>query len=104
MPGDLPAPVLADPVNIQRDVATVSVPAESGLVEIGRIQDNVNIVSGDRALTSRACPPFCIQPMAPAPGVTTIGEPELLAMLVDPKAMVIDSRVQQHFVTLSPGR
>lgn len=100
----LAAPALADPVNIQRDVATVTVPTGSGPVEIGRIQDNANTVSGDWALTSRACPPFCIQPMAPAPGVTTIGELELLAMLTDPDAMVIDSRVQQHFVTGSiPG-
>jgi rhodanese-related sulfurtransferase len=97
-------PVFAKPVNIQRDVATVTVPTETGPVEIGRIQDNANKISGDWALTSRACPPFCIQPMAPAPGVKTIGELELLDMLRDPGVIVIDSRVTKHFVTGSiPG-
>ena len=88
---------LAEPVNIQRDVATITVPTETGPVDISRIQDNDNKVSGDWALTSRACPPFCVQPMSPAPGVTTIGELELMDMLRDPEAVVIDSRVPKHF-------
>ncbi len=97
-------PASAEPVNIQPDVASVTVETETGPVEIARIQDNANKVSGDWALTSRACPPFCIQPMAPAPGVITIGELELLAMLRDPGAMVVDSRVPNHFASGSiPG-
>ncbi len=88
---------LADPVNIRRDVASVTVETESGPVDISRIQDNANKVDGDWALTSRACPPFCVQPMSPAPGVTTIGELELMDMLQDPEAVVIDSRVSKHF-------
>ena len=90
-------PALAEPVNIQRNVATVTVPTEDGPVDISRIQDNANTVSGDWALTSRACPPFCVQPMSPAPGVKTIGELELMDMLRDPEAVVIDSRVPKHF-------
>ena len=90
-------PALAEPVNIQRNVATVTVPTEDGPIDISRIQDNANTVSGDWALTSRACPPFCVQPMSPAPGVKTIGELELMDMLRDPEAVVIDSRVPKHF-------
>jgi len=90
-------PAMADPVNIQKGVASVTVPTEGGPVDISRVQDNDNKVSGNWALTSRACPPFCIQPIAPAPGVITIGELELMDMLRDPDAMVIDSRVYKHF-------
>ena len=91
------APALADPVNIERDVASVTVETDSGPAEIARIQDNDNKVSGTWALTSRACPPFCVQPMSPAPGVNTIGELELLALLTDPNAVVVDSRIPKHF-------
>jgi rhodanese-related sulfurtransferase len=80
------------PVNIRPDVPSVTVQTEAGPVTISRIQDNAHQITGDFALTSRACPPFCIQPMSPAEGVTTIGELELLDMLVDPDVMVIDSR------------
>jgi rhodanese-related sulfurtransferase len=90
-------PALSEPVNIQRGVAVVTVPTENGPVDISRIQDTENRVSGDWALTSRKCPPFCIQPMAPAPGVITIGELELMDMLRDPEAVVIDSRVSKNF-------
>lgn len=90
-------PAWAEPVNIQKDVASVTVETEAGPVEISRIQDNENKVSGTWALTSRACPPFCIQPVVPAQGVTIIGELELMAMLQDPEAIVVDSRVTKHF-------
>jgi rhodanese-related sulfurtransferase len=93
-------PVLAEeagPVNIRPDIATVTVQTEKGPVEIGRIQDNDHEVTGEWARTSRACPPFCIQPMSPAEGVTTIGELELLEMLADPEVMVIDSRTPDWF-------
>ena len=94
----LAGPALAaDPVNIRRDTATVTVQTDGGPVEIGRIQDNANEITGEWARTSRACPPFCIQPMTPAPGVTTIGELELLDMMVDPAAIVVDSRTPDWF-------
>ncbi|MCF6234497.1 MAG: rhodanese-like domain-containing protein [Rhodobacteraceae bacterium] len=90
-------PAWAEPVNIQKGVASVTVETETGPVEISRIQDNENKVSGTWALTSRACPPFCIQPVVPAQGMTVIGELELMAMLQDPEAIVVDSRVTKHF-------
>ncbi|TCD15316.1 rhodanese-like domain-containing protein [Oricola cellulosilytica] len=79
-------------VRIDRDRMSVTVETEDGPVEIRRIQDPDHEITGDFAKTSRACPPFCIQPMSPAEGVTTIGELELLDMLSDPEALVVDSR------------
>ena len=84
-------------VKIAKDRPTVTVPTESGPVEIRRIQDAEHEVTGEWARTSRACPPFCIQPISPAPGVTTIGELELLDMLQDPAAIVLDSRTEDWF-------
>jgi rhodanese-related sulfurtransferase len=85
------------PVNIRPDRPTVTVQTPDGPVEIGRIQDNDHEVTGEWARTSRACPPFCIQPISPAEGVTTIGELELLDMLADPEVLVIDSRTPDWF-------
>lgn len=94
----LAAPAAAqEPVNISPDVPSVVVNVPGGTVEIGRIQDNAHRITGEWARTSRPCPPYCIQPMSPAPGVTTIGELELLDMLADPDAIVIDSRTRDWF-------
>ncbi len=94
----LAAPVLAEPVGITKEMMAATVPLpEGGSAEISRIQDNDNTVTGDWALTSRACPPFCIQPITPAEGVKTIGELELIAMLQDPGAVVVDGRVRRDF-------
>ncbi|UWQ90632.1 rhodanese-like domain-containing protein [Rhodobacteraceae bacterium M382] len=96
----LAGPIWADPVQITREMPAAEVPLpEGGTATISRIQDNDNVVSGDWAKTSRACPPFCVQPMSPAEGVTTIGELELIAMLQDPKAIVVDSRIPDHYKT-----
>lgn len=94
----LAAPVAAqEPVNIRSDIPTVTVQTPSGPIEIQRIQDPTNEVTGEWARTSRPCPPFCIQPMTPAPGVTTIGEIEMLDMLADEEAIVVDSRTPDWF-------
>ncbi len=89
--------IAQEPVAIRPDVASVTVPTGAGPVEISRIQDNANVISPDWAKTSRPCPLFCIQPMSPAEGVTTIGELELLDMLQDPDALVVDSRTASWF-------
>ncbi|RYG92866.1 rhodanese-like domain-containing protein [Loktanella sp. IMCC34160] len=90
-------PVLAEPVGITPDVMSVTIETPSGPVEIGRVQDNTNALEGDWALTSRPCPNFCIQPMTPAEGVTTIGELELIGFLQDPDAVVMDGRIRPEF-------
>ena len=84
-------------VGIASDRPTVTVETPAGPVEIGRDQNPEARLEGDWALTSRACPPFCIQPMTPAEGVTTIGELELLDLLEGGEAVVIDSRTRDWF-------
>ncbi|WP_323779661.1 rhodanese-like domain-containing protein [Thalassovita sp.] len=93
------APVWAEdkPVNITRDTASVTIPLTDGTAEIRRIGDNDHRIDDDWGRTSRACPPFCIQPQSPAPGVTTIGELELIALLQDPEVVVMDSRTPEWF-------
>ena len=89
--------IAQEPVNIRPDVASIQVPTVNGLVEISRVQDNANVIAPEWARTSRPCPAFCIQPMSPAEGVHTIGELELMAMLQDPDAIVVDSRTPKWF-------
>jgi rhodanese-related sulfurtransferase len=94
----LAAPLAAqEPVNLRPDQPAATVPTPQGPAEIGRIQDNANRLEGDWARTSRPCPPFCIQPMRPAEGVTPIGQLELIEMLQDPEAIVVDSRTREWF-------
>ncbi len=93
-------------VMIGRDLPRVVVQTPDGPVTIMREQDSANEVTGEWARPSRDCPPFCIQPMTPAEGVTTIGELELLEMLQDPEALVIDSRTRDWYLrgTIPGGR
>lgn len=84
-------------VSITKDMLSVTVETRNGPVTIDRIQDTENEIDGEWARTSRPCPDFCIQPMAPAQGVSTIGELELIEMLQDPEAMVVDSRTRDWF-------
>lgn len=93
----LPSGAQEPRVKITADIATVMVQTPNGPVEIGRAQNPEARLEGEWARVARDCPPFCIQPMTPAPGVTTIGELELLDLLTDPEAMVIDSRTRDWF-------
>ena len=85
------------PVNISPGVMSVEVQTNAGPVEISRVQDNQNRIDSDWARTSRPCPNFCVQPMIPAEGVTPIGEQEIIKMLQDPEAVVVDSRVAKWY-------
>ncbi|MEZ5720231.1 MAG: rhodanese-like domain-containing protein [Paracoccaceae bacterium] len=94
----LAAPALAaDPVNITQDSPSITVDTPDGPAVISRNQDPAHKLEGDWALTSRPCPPFCIQPVSPADGVRTIGEARAMTMLGDPEAVVIDSRTPEWF-------
>jgi len=92
------AVIAADqPVGITAQQPYMDVMHEGRLVRIQREPDNFNQIDPDFAMTSRPCPPYCVQPMQLAPGVETIGELELLDYLQritrrDDKVLVIDSR------------
>lgn len=83
-------------VNITEDVNAVEVLHQGKKVKIERNPDPENMLDPDYSLTSRPCPPYCIQPMQVAPGVETIGELELLKYLKklgeDANLMIIDAR------------
>jgi rhodanese-related sulfurtransferase len=83
-------------VGITHAVKAVEVLHNGKKVRIERNQDTDNMLDPDYSLTSRPCPPFCIQPMVLAPGVETIGELEMLDYLKkvgrDGHVLVIDSR------------
>jgi rhodanese-related sulfurtransferase len=83
-------------VNITETIPYVDVIHKGKKIRIKRIRDTGNIIDIDFALTSRPCPPYCIQPIKLAPGVETIGELELITylqqMASDDSIMVIDSR------------
>jgi rhodanese-related sulfurtransferase len=61
-----------------------------------RNPDNFNQIDPDFSMTSRPCPPYCIQPMQLAPGVETLGELETIEYArkagKDATLMLIDSR------------
>lgn len=86
-------------VGITKDMLSVTLQTANGPVEINRIQDTENTISGEWALTSRPCPDFCIQPHSPLEGVSTIGELELIEFLQDEEAVVVDSRTSDWFTS-----
>lgn len=92
-------PVFSDTkkaVNITMALPYVDVIHKGKKVRIKRHPDSGNIVDLDFALTSRPCPPYCIQPIKLASGVETIGELEILKYLQqsvkNDSILVIDSR------------
>ena len=91
--------VLAKELNVKitREIPSVDVLHKGKKITIQRNQNNKNIVDARFAMTSRNCPPFCINPIVVAPGVETLGELELLEYLKrvsegDQSVLVIDSR------------
>lgn len=85
------------PVGITAEQPWADVVHQGRIVRIERASDNYNQIDPDYALTSRPCPPYCIQPMQIAPGVETVGELEMIDALKrigrrDDGVLVVDSR------------
>lgn len=108
----LPGSVLSagpQPVNITAQRPSVTVMHQGKPVAVERNQDPDNMIDPDYSMTSRPCPPYCVQPMSLAPGVETLGELELLAYLEragkEGGILVIDSRDRDWIVRsgLIPG-
>ena len=84
-------------VQISKEISSVDVIHNGKPVTIQRNQSSTNLINPDYAITSRKCPPFCIQPGQITEGVETIGELELLDYLKrssngEKDILVIDSR------------
>lgn len=84
-------------VNITHDLPFIDIRHKNKLIRIQRNQDNENIIDLDYAVTSRPCPPYCIQPSKLSEGVETIAELEVINYLRqisagDKRFLLIDSR------------
>lgn len=83
-------------VGITAEIDRVEVLHDGEPVTIERSQDTFDIVTPDYSMTSRPCPPYCIQPISAGPGIDTLGEIEFLDYLeragTDDGILVIDSR------------
>lgn len=84
-------------VKINARMPSVTVQTANGPVEIMRNQDTEATIEPQYAKTSRKCPPFCIQPMQVAPGVTTVGEVELLEF-AESGGKLIDGRTLEWYL------
>lgn len=86
-----------DPVGITPKLMSVTIKIDGKAVDVKRNQDNDNTIKPAFAKTSRACPPFCIQPMSLGNGVETIGEVEVVHYIKkmsegDKSIVLVDSR------------
>lgn len=91
----------ADFVPLYKDKPYLHVIHEGRSVKVQRVQDPDYELKGYFAKTARKCPPFCIQPVAPTPGVSAIGEIELFEFmetkLRDGGGVLIDARTRSWF-------
>jgi len=96
------APIaIAQDVRLTEDTLARTIDIGGQVVSITRNQDQTAQLSGDFTKTSRPCPPFCISEMEAAPGVTTVGELELIDFIETRVArgtgLLIDSRLPDWF-------
>jgi len=90
-------------VKLNAATPSVTVQTSNGPVEIMRNQDTNATIDPKYSKTSRKCPPFCIQPMQVAPGVTTVGEMELLAFAKAGGKLIDGRTVEWHLDGTIPG-
>jgi len=83
-------------VKISENIDSVEVIHNGVPITVQRIQNQNNHLTGGFTKTSRKCPPFCIQPIHAAPGVTTVAELEVLkfmqAKMRNNTGVLIDAR------------
>ncbi|MBF0418279.1 MAG: rhodanese-like domain-containing protein [Magnetococcales bacterium] len=100
--------VQAQPVNITKDLDKFTVKHGKRQITVSRNQDIRAVIEPDFAKVARNCPPFCIQPMEAAPGVTTIGELELIDFMMhevnQETGLLVDARTPDwHAQGVIPG-
>ncbi len=96
-----PPSAFAQTVQLMDGLPEVQVTIEGQDITISRNQNEEATLTGDFAKTSRACPPFCIQPAAPVTGVLSIAELEVIGFLQDRVAsgggILLDARLPEWF-------
>lgn len=100
--------VSAQDVNISKNIPYVDVDYKNNIIRLERNQDSNHTLQGGFAKTSRNCPPFCIEPMEVAPGVTTVGELEVIDFITkdlkQKTGLLIDARTESwHKKGTIPG-
>ncbi|RMG34611.1 MAG: rhodanese-like domain-containing protein [Gammaproteobacteria bacterium] len=85
-----------DFIPLTKDKPYIYVIHEGRSIRVQRVQDPDYQLKGYFARTARKCPPFCLQPISPAPGIRTIGEVEMFDFmeteLRDGTGLLIDAR------------
>lgn len=89
-------------VKLTPEKETVQVLHQGRMVDVRRDQDVENLVDPMWAKTSRECPPFCIEPKVPAPGVELITEVELFEFMEKHvntgTGLIIDARLPDWYL------
>jgi rhodanese-related sulfurtransferase len=81
-----------DPLNIVPDTKRISFDSREGPVVLERFSNDIMLVKG------------VIRPMVPTPGVTPVGELEVIAALQDSSSIVVDTRtVETQYGGTIPG-
>ena len=92
---------IAVDVKLTDYLAYIDVNHGNDQVRVQRIQDEAHMLDDGFAKTSRKCPPFCIQPMKVAPGVTTVGEAEIFRFmereLASGNGLIVDARTPSWY-------
>lgn len=95
-------PTLSQDVRITDDLMNIEYGFNGKTFDIRRNQDQNAHLTEFYTRTSRACPPFCVQPMELHEGVDTVGELELLDFLVEyvdaGNGYLIDSRTNDFYM------
>ena len=90
-----------DFIPLVKDKPYLHVVHEGRSIKVQRVQDPDYELKGYFAKTARKCPPFCIQPALPSPGVAVIGEVELFDFMEtdmrDGTGVLIDARTPSWF-------
>lgn len=94
-------PLAAQDVWITPDKPFVEFDNGQKFIMIERDQDPDATIPEFFTKTSRQCPPFCVQPMDAGPGVTTIGELEVLEFMEEyvneGRGAIIDARLREWY-------
>ncbi|MEW6648283.1 MAG: rhodanese-like domain-containing protein [Pseudomonadota bacterium] len=100
--GVLSANTQALEVKITESKETVTVQHHGKPYVIQREQDPNHVVDTAWGKTSRKCPPFCLQPNVPLPGIHAVGELEVLDFMEKfvntGKGVLIDSRLPSWYL------
>ena len=88
-------------VKITNDIPYAYTTDSGKKVKIERIQDTSNRLTDDYTKTSRACPPFCVQPTKIHPNIKNIAELEIIQFMQDKVSnntgVLIDARLKSWF-------